>query len=90
MTRIKICGIKTEEQAIAAAKAGADFIGLVFTSSPRQVTPDVANKIASALKKNKQGVKTVGVFVNLLTPMVKKIAAACQLDWVQLSGDEDW
>jgi phosphoribosylanthranilate isomerase len=90
MTYIKICGIKSEEDALGAAEAGADFIGLVFASSPRQVTPDIAKKITSALKEYKTKAKSVGVFVNLLVPTVKKIAIACQLDWVQLSGDEDW
>ena len=50
MTKIKICGIKTIESALAAAEAGADFIGLVFAKSPRQVTPAQANKIITALK----------------------------------------
>lgn len=90
MTAIKICGIKSEEIALAAAEAGADFIGLVFASSPRQVTPAQAEKIVSALKKSRTSVKTVGVFVNTPAPTVRKIADTCRLDWVQLSGDEPW
>jgi phosphoribosylanthranilate isomerase len=90
MTMVKICGIKYEEDALAAAEAGADFIGLMFASSPRQVTPATAEKITLALKKSKAKVKTVGVFVNTPAPTARKIAEACRLDWIQLSGDESW
>ncbi|MGD0779851.1 MAG: phosphoribosylanthranilate isomerase [Dehalococcoidales bacterium] len=90
MTYIKICGIKSEDVALVTAEAGADFIGLVFASSPRHVTPDLAAKITAALKKNKTKAKSVGVFVNEKIVTLKKIVDYCHLDWVQLSGDESW
>ncbi len=90
MTRIKICGIREETHALTVAEAGVDFIGLVFASSPRQVTLTQAKRIVSALKKSKGGPETVGVFVNTPASRVKKIADSCQLDWIQLSGDEPW
>jgi phosphoribosylanthranilate isomerase len=90
MTYIKICGIRSEDIAMGAAEAGADFIRLVFTPSPRQVTPEIAAQITSILKKNKAKAKSVGVFVNMPIASVKKIADKCWLDWVQLSGDESW
>jgi phosphoribosylanthranilate isomerase len=90
MTYIKICGVKSEDIAMGAAEAGADFIGLVFAPSPRQITPDQAARITSALKKNKAKAKSVGVFVNMQIATVSKITDQCQLDWVQLSGDESW
>ena len=90
MTRIKICGIREETHALAAAEAGADFIGLVFAHSRRQVTPAQAEKIASAVKKSGHATEVVGVFVNTTASVVKKIADSCHLDWVQLSGDEPW
>jgi len=90
MTRVKICGIRNEEQAIAAAKAGADFIGVVFVPSPRQVTPDIAVKIKAALKKREARTETVGVFVNVHAGTVNRVAEMCGLDRAQLSGDEPW
>jgi phosphoribosylanthranilate isomerase len=90
MTRIKICGIKTEEQALAAARAGADFIGVVLAASPRQVTPAAAARIAAALKKHKTAAEVVGVFVNADAGTVNRVAEACRLDRVQLSGNESW
>ena len=90
MTRIKIDGIKTEEHALTAAEAGADYIGMVFAQSPRQITPARAEKIVAALKGEKASVETVGVFVNAHVGTVNKIADKCGLDWVQLHGDEPW
>lgn len=90
MTHIKICGIRDESHALAIAEAGADFIGLVFASSPRQVTPAQAEKIVTALKKSKTTTDAVGVFVNTPVSKVIKIADFCHLDWIQLSGDEPW
>ena len=88
MTKIKICGIKTIESAVAAAEAGADFIGLVFAQSPHQVTPTQANKIITALKLRAKVPGIVGVFVNTPSEAVNQIAEFCSLDRVQLSGDE--
>jgi len=90
MTRIKICGIRDENHALAAVEAGADFIGLVFAPSKRQVTPTQACEIVSAVKKSSDATKVVGVFVNAPASQVNEIADFCALDCVQLSGDESW
>ena len=90
MTYIKICGINEEVHALTAAEAGADFIGLVFAPSPRQVSVRQARKIVSALRKSNNTVKVVGVFVNMPVLEVNKIINFCGLDWGQLSGDESW
>jgi phosphoribosylanthranilate isomerase len=90
MIKVKICGIKTEVHALAAAEAGADFIGLVFTPSPRQITPALANKIVAALKQGKTAApEIIGVFANMPVHVVNRIAEFCHLDYVQLSGDEN-
>ena len=89
-TRVKICGIRDKPHALAAVEAGADFIGLVFAHSKRQVSPAQARELASAVKKSSNTTKVVGVFVNALAADVNEIADFCALDWVQLSGDESW
>lgn len=90
MTRVKICGIMDETHALAAADAGADFIGLVFAPSKRQVIPARAREIADAVKKSSAATKVVGVFVDAPVFQINEIADFCGLDVVQLSGDESW
>jgi len=88
MTKIKICGITTEEQARAAAAAGADFIGLVFAESRRRVDAPTARRIVAAARENGSAVGAVGVFVNEPAATIMKVAREVGLDWLQLSGDE--
>jgi phosphoribosylanthranilate isomerase len=47
--RVKICGVRAPEMAIAAAEAGADFIGIMFAESRRKVDPSEAYDIVHAL-----------------------------------------
>jgi phosphoribosylanthranilate isomerase len=90
MTRVKICGIRDKTCALAAAEAGADFIGLVLAPGKRQVSPARAREIVSAVKKSGHAAKVVGVFVNAPVFQINEIADFCALDVVQLSGDESW
>ena len=90
MTQVKICGIREKVHALAAAEAGADFIGLVFAPSRRQVTLTQAQEIARVIKGHSNTIEVVGVFVNMPAPVVNRTAHSCNLNWVQLSGDESW
>ena len=84
--RVKICGITTVEDALLAAAAGADAIGLNFYErSPRYVTTERAKEICDALPA---GVAKVGVFVNSLAKGVLATSQRVGLDAIQLHGDE--
>jgi indole-3-glycerol phosphate synthase/phosphoribosylanthranilate isomerase len=83
---VKVCGITRIEDALMAARAGADAIGLVFwPGSVRAVDPVTARRITRALPPF---VLRVGVFVDASRETIEECVTACGLDLVQLHGDE--
>ncbi|MBI3166169.1 MAG: phosphoribosylanthranilate isomerase [Chloroflexi bacterium] len=89
MTKIKICGIKTSNDALAAIEAGADYLGFNFYSKgARLIEKSACAEITSVLKREHPRIKLVGVFVNSSVEDVRNILKACSLDLAQLHGDE--
>lgn len=85
-TRVKICGIRDPRMAQAAARAGADAIGLVFhPASPRAVEVELARDIALAVPAF---VTVVGLFVNRDAGGVRSILERVPLGMLQFHGDE--
>ncbi len=86
MFQIKICGITRVEDAMAAAEAGADAIGLnFFSGSKRCITADQATQIIASLPDS---VLRVGLFVNAVPRDVCQTFDALRLGLIQLHGDE--
>jgi phosphoribosylanthranilate isomerase len=89
VTKIKICGIKTVTDALAAMDAGADLIGFnLYPKSPRFIERQACAEITSVLKREYPQVRLVGVFVNSSVEEVKDTLQICSLDLAQLHGDE--
>jgi phosphoribosylanthranilate isomerase len=87
ITKVKICGITNYDDAAAALDLGADLLGFNFyRPSPRYVKPQEA---AAIIRKLPAFIDVSGVFVNSPLEEIREIAALCQLDWVQLHGDEN-
>ena len=89
MTRIKICGITREEDALFCADKGADFLGFIFVpSSPRFIEPERAAAITTKLRERQSRPRFVGVFRDASSEYMHEIGALVGLDLVQMHGNE--
>ncbi len=83
-TKIKICGITRVADATYAVSAGADYLGMIFAESPRQVDVERAQEIRDVVPN----AMLVGVFVDGAIEDVVATAEMCGLDLIQLHGEE--
>ncbi|HEY5043712.1 MAG TPA: phosphoribosylanthranilate isomerase [Verrucomicrobiae bacterium] len=84
--KVKICGLTSVADGLAAAEAGTDMIGLMFyDGSPRHITLATAVEISRALPPF---VLRVGVFVNPVEELVTRAIGECNLSLLQFHGDE--
>jgi phosphoribosylanthranilate isomerase len=88
MTKIKICGIKTVDDALAAMDAGADLIGFNFyRKSPRYISVGQCRDVMSVMRWYGQ-ITYVGVFVNASVSEIRATMDTAGLALAQLHGDE--
>lgn len=86
MTKIKICGLRRNEDIEYVNELHPDYVGFVFAKSKRQVTIEQAKELIDSLDKN---IETVGVFVNEDIEKVRYIAEHLKLNVLQFHGNED-
>ncbi len=91
--KIKICGVRSEEQAVEIAKLGVDYIGMIFyEKSPRHVSDGEARRIVQRVREldgfSDRQVFVVGVFVNPSPVDLQRKIDEIGFDMVQLAGDE--
>lgn len=84
--KVKICGITSVADGVAAAEAGADMIGLMFYErSPRHLSTATAAEISRALSPF---IVKVGVFVNPDEDIVMRAIGECGVTLLQFHGEE--
>ena len=87
MTKVKLCGLRREEDIEAANELRPDYIGFVFAEkSRRAVTRETAARLKSLLSP---GIPAVGVFVNAQPETVAYLLEDGIIDLAQLHGQED-
>jgi len=88
--KVKICGVTRLEDALAAAEAGADFLGFNhYDRSPRRIAPAAAAEIVAAARQTHPSVRMVGVFVNHGKEEIRVLMDICDYDYAQYSGNEE-
>lgn len=86
MVKIKVCGLKREEDIKYVNELKPDYIGFVFAKSSREITLEWGKNLVKKLDKN---IKTVGIFVDKEISEVEKIASTLKLHVLQFHGKED-
>ncbi|ONI84764.1 phosphoribosylanthranilate isomerase [Saccharothrix sp. ALI-22-I] len=81
---VKLCGLRTEADVIAAVDAGADAVGFVLSESVRQIDLDTARRLVREVPPH---VLAIGVFREVDASEVRRLAEESGIGAVQLHGD---
>ena len=84
MAVVKLCGIKSEEDAALMNEVKPDYVGFVFAPGKHQISAASACRLSNIIRYS----RLVGVFVNEQPAVIAKIAKQTGLDVIQLHGDE--
>lgn len=80
--KLKVCGMKYQDNVNAIAALNPDFLGLIFYNKSSRCVNDAVLEIPENIKK-------IGVFVNATTSEIIKLIKRHNLYAVQLHGNED-
>src|SRR6266496_4794862 len=87
--QVKICGLLTTHQILAARDAGVDLLGLMFyEQSSRYIQPQAAKEILKTYENGQMSPDTVGIFVNKEADYINDVIEQVGLHFVQLHGNE--
>lgn len=86
MVKIKICGIRRQEDIDIINKYKPDYMGFVFADSKRQVSHELASQLKNNLDSD---IVSVGVFVNAEPEEIIGIFNDGIIEIAQLHGDEN-
>lgn len=85
MSKVKICGIRRQQDIEYVNRLLPDYIGFIFAESKRRVDIETAKALSGALDDR---IEKVGVFVNEAPHAILNIAVQCRLNAVQIHGNE--
>ncbi|MEV6275282.1 phosphoribosylanthranilate isomerase [Nocardia sp. NPDC051832] len=80
---VKLCGLRTEKDVATAVDAGADAVGFVFTTSPRQISVEEVRRLLAGVPSH---VLSVGVVHGVPAAEAGELARAAGVDALQLHG----
>ncbi len=86
MVRVKVCGVRTVDDAVACVDAGADTLGVnLWPGTRRAVDVATARAIAEAVGGRAE---VVAVFVDATLDTIREVRETTGIEWVQLHGRE--
>ena len=85
-TRIKICGLKTQESIETAINSGADMLGFVFAKgSPRYINPEEAKQLIELIP---DGIDTVAVMLHPKQSEVDRVLNHVKVNYLQTDAND--
>lgn len=86
MSKVKICGLMRKEDIEYVNKYRPEYVGFVFAQSKRMVSVDLVKALTGSMNDK---IKRVGIFVNEDIKKLLKVYNDCELNIIQLHGEED-
>ncbi|RKY43140.1 MAG: N-(5'-phosphoribosyl)anthranilate isomerase [Candidatus Makaraimicrobium thalassicum] len=88
MVKVKICGLTNVKDASRACDYGADLLGFIFVKGTPRYVENIRDIISDLPPEVKNKTGRVGLFKDEELEEVARTVAGCDLDYVQLHGEE--